>query len=121
MMFKLLTISSTTPHRQEADKLNIMLEAAESKLQSNLLSRHSDVKSVAKIACIEERQRYSKMLASQKEKVEALTSRVSDLSARSATSDLECKNAERQAIRSSRRSNDVMEYIRCNLQCHVGN
>ena len=66
MMFKLLTISSTTPHRQEADKLNIMLEAAESKLQSNLLSRHSDVKSVAKFSRIEERQQYSKMLASQR-------------------------------------------------------
>jgi hypothetical protein len=52
------------------------------------------------------------MLASQKAKVEALTSRVSDLSARSATSDLKCKNAERQAVRSSRRSDDVMEYTK---------
>ena len=76
------------------------------------MSRHSDVKSVAKIAHIEERHRYSKMLASQKAKVEALTSRVSDLSARSATSDLKCKNAERQAIQSSRRSDDVMEYTK---------
>ena len=98
MMFKLLTISSTTPHRQEADKLNIMLEAAESKLQSNLLSRRSDVKPAAKIAHIEERQWYSKMLALQRAKVEALTSHVSDLSACSATSDLKHKNAERQAI-----------------------
>ena len=76
------------------------------------MSRHSDVKSVAKIARIEERHRYSKMLASQKAKVEALTSQVSDLSARSATSDLKCKNAERQAIQSSRRSDDVMEYTK---------
>ncbi len=74
------------------------------------MSRHTDVKSIVKIARIEERHRYSKMLASQKANVKALTSRVSDLSARSATSDLKCKNAERQAIQSSRRSDDVMEY-----------
>ena len=48
----------------------------------------------------------------QKSKVEALTSRVSDLSARSATSALNCKNVERQAIQSSRRSDDVMEYTK---------
>ena len=34
------------------------------------------------------------------------------MSARSATSDLKCKNAERQAVRSSRRSDDVMEYTK---------
>jgi hypothetical protein len=38
------------------------------------------------------------MLASQKADVEALTSRVPDLSAHSATSDLKHKNAERQAV-----------------------
>ena len=62
------------------------------------MSRHSDVKSVVKIARIEERHRYSKMLASQKANVKALTSGVSDLSACSATSDLKHKNAERQAV-----------------------
>ena len=100
------------PHRQEAVNLNEKLDAVEFQLQSSILSRQSEIKSAAKIARIEERQRYSKMLASQRTNVEALTSRVSDLSARSATSDLKRKSAERQAIRSSRRSDDVMEYTK---------
>lgn len=94
------------------------LDAAETEVNDSIRSRDNAIKHAETSARIKERQHYSKLLHVHKEKVHTLTSQVTDLSARTASAEFKRKNAERQVGRSTKRSNDVMEYSKA-LQDHI--
>lgn len=96
--------------RKVVHTLSSKLDAAQTQLANCISSRDSDIKTAKKSARIDERKHYSKLMQSNKNKSEELITRISDLTARTASAELKRKKAERQVNRSTKRSDDVIEY-----------
>lgn len=90
------------------DKLDI----ASNNLKQCVATTDETVKAAVKEACQEERQHYSKLVNAHKDKAQALCTKVSLLTSRTVSAELKQKKAENQVNRSSRRSDDVIEYCR---------
>lgn len=94
----------------KVQSLECKVELAERELNECIRSRDVDVKTAAKNARVDERQHYAKLVDVHKDKAKALASKVTSLTSRTVSAELKHKNAEKQVNRSSRRSDDVMEY-----------
>jgi hypothetical protein len=96
------------------DRLAIQVQESNEKL-NDCIATHDFVikcaeKNVEKKARAQERQHYSKVVASLKHKIEKLSSKVTTLATRTVSAEVKLKQANAQANRSAKCSDNAMEY-----------